>query len=52
MLYSVKNRDDLEIVNEIFSLQNQEKQLRLQDKLGKQSFHESIKRTWTSYWYN
>ena len=41
MLYSFKNREDLE---ELASLQNQVKEVRLQDKLGKQKFHENTKK--------
>ena len=43
MLYSVKNREDLENLNELVSLQDQVKTVRLQDKLGKQNFHEDMK---------
>ena len=39
MLYSNKKRDDLENLQELISLQDQVKALRLQDKLGKQNFH-------------
>ena len=42
MLYSIKNRDDLENLNEILSLESQVKALKLQDKLGKQRFHEDM----------
>ena len=42
MLYSNKNRD-LEKLNQLSSLKNQIKALRLQDKLGKQNFHEDMK---------
>ena len=44
MLYSIKNEDDLEKLNDLVSLQNQEKALRLQDKLGKQNFPEDMKK--------
>ena len=44
MLYAIKNNDDLENLNELVSLQNQVKAVRLQDKLGKQNFHEDIKK--------
>ena len=40
MLYSIENREDLENLNELISLQSQVKALRLQDNLGKQNFHE------------
>ena len=44
MLYSIKNRDDVENLNMFFSLQNQKKVLRLQDKLGKQHSHEDMEK--------
>ena len=43
MLYSTKDREDLQNLNELVSLQNQVKAVRLQDKLGKQNFHEDMK---------
>ena len=42
MLYSIKNVEDLEKLNEAVSLQNRVKVVRLQDKLGKQNFHEDM----------
>ena len=44
MLYAVKNNDDLENLKELVSLENQLKVIRLQDKLGKQNFHEDMKK--------
>ena len=44
MLYSIKDREDLESLNELVSLQDQVKTVRLQDKLGKQNFHEDMKK--------
>ena len=44
MLYAIKNVDDLENLNELASLQDQVKTARLQDKLGKQNFHEDMKK--------
>ena len=44
MLYSIKDREDLEKLNELVSLQDQIKVVRLQDKLGKQNFHEDMKK--------
>ena len=44
MLFSIKDREDLENLNELASLQDQVKAVRLQDKLGKQNFHEDIKK--------
>ena len=42
MLFPIKDREDLEKLNEAVSLQNQVKIVRLQDKLGKQNFHEDM----------
>ena len=44
MLFSIKNRDDLEKLNKKMSLLNQLKELRLRDKLGRQNFHENMKK--------
>ena len=44
MLYSIKDREDLEKMENLVSLQNQVKVLKLQDKLGEQNFHEDIKK--------
>ena len=44
MLYSIRDREDLENLNELVSLQDQVKTVRLQDKLGKQNFHEDMKK--------
>ena len=44
MLYSLKNRDHLESLNDLASLQNQVKALSLHDKLGKQHFQEDMKK--------
>ena len=44
MLYSNKDREDLENLEELISLQNQVKAVRLQDKLGKQNFHENMEK--------
>ena len=44
MLFAVNNREDLQNLNELASLQDQVKAVRLQDKLGKQNFHEDMKK--------
>ena len=44
MLFPIKDREDLEKLNELVSLENQVKVVRLQDKLGKQNFHEDMKK--------
>ena len=43
-MYSTKNNDDFENLNELVSLQSQVKAVRLQDKLGKQKFHENMEK--------
>ena len=43
MLYSIKDREDLEKLEELASLQDQVKVVKLQDKLGKPNFHEDMK---------
>ena len=42
MLFPIKDREDLEKLNETVSLQNQVKVVRLQNKLGEQNFHEDM----------
>ena len=44
MLYSIKDREDLEKLEDLVSLQNQVKVAKLQDKLGEQNFHEDMKK--------
>ena len=44
MLFPIKDREDLEKLNELVSLRDQVKTVRLQDKLGKQNFHENMKK--------
>ena len=44
MLYSIKDREDLEKLEDLVSLQNQVKFVKLQDKLGEQTFHEDMKK--------
>ena len=44
MLYSIKDRENLEKLNELATLQNQVKVVKLQDKLGEQNFHEDVKK--------
>ena len=44
MLYSIKNVEDLEKLNEAISLQKQVQEIRLQNKLGDQNYHEDIKK--------
>ena len=43
MMFPIKDREDLEKLNELVSLQDDVKVVRLQDKLGKQNFHEDWK---------
>ena len=42
MLYSIKNIEDLEKLTEAISLQKQVQEVRLQNKLGDQNYHEDI----------
>ena len=44
MLYAIKNNGDLKNLNELVSLENQVNVVRLQDKLGKQNFHEDMEK--------
>ena len=44
MLHAIKNVDGLEKLEELASLLNQVKVVRLHDKLGKQNFHEEMKK--------
>ena len=44
MLYSIKDREDLEKLEDLVSLQNQVKVVKLQDKVGEQNFHEDMKK--------
>ena len=44
MLFPITDREDLEKLNELVSLQDQVKTVRLQDNLGKQNFHEDMKK--------
>ena len=44
MLYSIKNVDDLGNLEELVSLQNQVKAVRLQHTLDKQNFHEDMQK--------
>ena len=50
MSYPNKNIEELKNLNELAHLQNQVEVVIFQDKLGKQNFHEDIKKSlWTSY---
>ena len=44
MLYSIKDREDLENLEELVSSEGQVKVVRLQKRLGKQNFHEDMKK--------
>ena len=44
MLYPFNNREDLKKLDEAVSLQNQVQEVRLQDKLGEQNYHEDTKK--------
>ena len=44
MLFPIEDREDLEKLNELVSLQDEVKVVSLQDKLGKQNFHKDMKK--------
>ena len=44
MLYSIKNRKNLEKLEELVSLKNQVQEARLQDRLGEQNYHHNVKK--------
>ena len=44
MMFAINNREELDKLEELASLQDQVKVVRLQDKLGKQNFHEDMKK--------
>ena len=44
MLYPINNRADLEKLEELASLDNQLRKIRVQDKLGKQNVHDDMKK--------
>ena len=44
MMFPIKDREDLEKLNELVFLQDQVKTVRLQDKLGKQNSHQDMKK--------
>ena len=44
MLFAINNREDLDKLEELASLRDQVKVVRLQDKLGKQNYHEDMKK--------
>ena len=44
MLYAIKDKEDLEKLNELITLQDQVKAVRLRDKLGEQNFREDMKK--------
>ena len=44
MLFAMKNREDLEILEELAAWKSQVEEFRFQDKLGKQNFHEDMKK--------
>ena len=43
-MFSIKNIEELEKLYKLVSLQRQNKEVRLQDKLGKQNSHEKIEK--------
>ena len=45
-MFPIKNREDLEKLKQLVSLQNQVKTVSLQDKLREQNFHEDMKKVY------
>ena len=43
-MFSIKDRQELEDLENLASIRNQVEEVRLQDKLGKQNFRENIKK--------
>ena len=43
-MFPIKDREDLQKLNELISLKNQVQEVRLQDKLGEQNYHEDAKK--------
>ena len=44
MLYSIKNVEDLQKLNELILLKDQVREIKLQNKLGEQNYHEDVKK--------
>ena len=44
MMFAINNREDFDKLEELASLQDQVKVVRLQDKLGQQNFHKDMKK--------
>ena len=44
MIFPIKDKEDLQKLNELISLKNQVQEVRLQDKLGEQNYHEDAKK--------
>ena len=44
MLYPIRNIEELEKLNKLISLQKQVDEVRLQDKLGEQNYHQNTKK--------
>ena len=44
MLYSFKNVEDLQKLNELILLKSEVQEARLQDELGDQNYHEDVKK--------
>ena len=43
MLFPIKNRQELKDLEELVSIRNKVEDVRLQDNLGTQNFHENVK---------
>ena len=44
MSFAIKNKEDLETLEELASFINQVEELHLQETLGKQNFHDNVKK--------
>ena len=44
MLYPIKNREDLQKLNELISSKNQVQEVKLQDNPGEQKYHKDAKK--------
>ena len=49
MMFAINNREDLDKLEELATLQDQVKVVRLQDKLGEQNFHEDLKKVFEPF---
>ena len=48
MMFPIKNREGLENLSQLVSLENQVKVVGLQDNLGKQNFHKDLEKKFSA----